>query len=90
VERKQSPIAFVHLDIDSIRARYGDMVGEWDNNPTRWQAFRHNLLENIMSQVNARVNVASRITDIIEEGELLKTPSNKICRHIYTARAQSM
>ena len=82
-------VALVNFDKAAIEARYREMVDNLDEKMEEWTKLRDEIMADIKTWINARVNRNSRIADVVEEpDEFVKTPSKKIRRFLYDGRGK--
>lgn len=82
-------VALVNFDMDAIKARYEELVDDFEEKKEEWAKTRDEIMDDIKQWINARVNRNSRITEVVEEEEeFVKTPSKKIRRFLYDGRGK--
>ena len=82
-------VALVNFDKEAIKARYEELMEDWEEKKEEWAKVRDEIMEDIKQWINARVNRNSRITEVVEEEEeFVKTPSKKIRRFLYDGKGK--
>ena len=82
-------VALVNFDMDAIKARYEELMDDFEEKKEEWAKTRDEIMDDIKQWINARVNRNSRITEVVEEEEeFVKTPSKKIRRFLYDGRGK--
>lgn len=82
-------VALVNFDMEAIKARYEELMEDWEEKKEEWGKIRDEIMEDIKQWINSKVNRNSRITEVVEEeDEFVKTPSKKIRRFLYDGRGK--
>ena len=82
-------VALVNFDMDAIKARYEELMDDFEEKKEEWAKTRDEIMDDIKQWITARVNRNSRITEVVEEKEeFVKTPSKKIRRFLYDGRGK--
>lgn len=82
-------VALVNFDMDAIKARYEELVDDFEEKKEEWAKVRDEVMDDIKQWINSKVNRNSRITEVVEEEEeFVKTPSKKIRRFLYDGRGK--
>ena len=82
-------VALVNFDMEAIKARYEELMEDWEEKKEEWSKIRDEIMEDIKQWINSKVNRNSRITEVVEEeDEFVKTPSKKIRRFLYDGRGK--
>jgi len=81
MEHEGRLVARVHIDLDA----YKEQIREMAESATELSKHIGEYLKQLRSQVNKRLNVFSRISDVVvEHTPFEKTPTKKIKRYLYT------
>ena len=82
-------VALVNFDKEAIKARYEELMEDWEDKKEEWAKIRDEIMADIKQWINSKVNRNSRITEVVEEeDEFVKTPSKKIRRFLYDGRGK--
>lgn len=82
-------VALVNFDMDAIKARYEELVDDFEEKKEEWAKVCDEVMDDIKQWINSKVNRNSRITEVVEEEEeFVKTPSKKIRRFLYDGRGK--
>ena len=88
-ENEGKLVALVHFDTEAIEAKYAEMVDKWNQTKQGLESFKQELMKDIKTYVNERVNRYSKISEVVEEEkEFEKTATKKIRRFLYTGKGK--
>ncbi len=87
-EQEGRLVALVHFNTEQIENQFKEwreeLREEWESRMSEWEARKEEMMKDIQSYVNSKVNRFSRISQVVEqEEEFVKTPTHKIKRFLY-------
>jgi long-chain acyl-CoA synthetase len=82
-------VALVHFDTEAIEAKYEELKDTWHKKKHDLTLYKEELMNDIKTWVNERVNRNSKISEVVEEEqEFEKTATKKIRRFLYTKQVE--